>query len=43
MDAFYGVFSQDSSVLKTLRNAGLSMVNKLPMVKQKALAYACGL
>ncbi|MGB1199533.1 MAG: FAD-dependent oxidoreductase [Thalassotalea sp.] len=43
MDAFYGVFSHSSSAVKSVRNIGLSLINKMPQVKNKALAYACGI
>ena len=43
MDALYLSFGHVSPLAKLARNAGLMMVNKLPKVKNKALAYACGL
>jgi len=47
MDVLYHAFSHPSPIVKTLRNASLLAVNKLPllnsMVKNKALAYACGI
>jgi 2-octaprenyl-3-methyl-6-methoxy-1,4-benzoquinol hydroxylase len=43
MDALYSGFSHPSAVVKLLRNGGLFMANKLPQLKSKALAYACGI
>lgn len=43
MDALYLSFGQVSPLVKLARNAGLMMVNKLPSLKNKALAYACGI
>jgi 3-demethoxyubiquinol 3-hydroxylase len=43
MDALYLSFGHVSPLVKLARNAGLMMVNKLPSVKNKALAYACGI
>ncbi|GHE85084.1 FAD-dependent oxidoreductase [Thalassotalea profundi] len=43
MDAFYGVFSHSSNFVKSFRNAGLSFINKSSRIKNKALAYACGI
>lgn len=43
MDAFYGTFSHSSSKVKFLRNVGLSLINKSSRLKNKALAYACGI
>jgi len=47
MDALYFSFSHPSLFIKSLRNIGLFAMNKLPVVsstiKNKALAYACGL
>jgi len=42
MDALYGVFSHPSPLVKAVRNAGLVIANKVPYLKNKALAYACG-
>jgi len=46
MDALYHSFSHPSSMVKTLRNVSLFAINKVPfiksVVKNKALAYACG-
>ncbi|WP_448567454.1 FAD-dependent monooxygenase [Thalassotalea ganghwensis] len=43
MDAFYQVFSKQLPGLAKLRNLGLTMVNKVPVLKKKVLAHACGL
>ena len=43
MDALYLSFCHASPLVKLARNAGLMMVNRLPHVKNKALAYACGI
>ena len=43
MDALYAGFSQPSPLVKILRNAGLMLANKVPVLKNKALAYACGI
>lgn len=47
MDALYHSFSHPSSIAKTLRNVSLFAINKVPFVnstvKNKALAYACGI
>jgi 2-octaprenyl-3-methyl-6-methoxy-1,4-benzoquinol hydroxylase len=43
MDALYASFSHPSPILKLARNAGLYLANKTPLLKNKALAYACGL
>ena len=42
MDALYLSFGHVSPVVKLARNAALFSVNKLPSLKKKALAYACG-
>jgi len=42
MDALYSSFSHPSPVVKFLRNVGISVANKVPLLKNKALAYACG-
>ena len=42
MDALYGVFSHPSLLVKAVRSAGLIIANKVPYLKNKALAYACG-
>lgn len=42
MDALYTSFSHPSPGAKLLRNIGLSIANKVPFLKNKALAYACG-
>lgn len=47
MDVLYHAFSHPSPLIKTLRNAGLLAVSKVPVlnsvIKNKALAYACGI
>ncbi|MCJ8321824.1 MAG: FAD-dependent oxidoreductase [Colwellia sp.] len=43
MDALYGTFSHPSPFIKAMRNAGLVFANKVPYLKNKALAYACGI
>ena len=47
MDGLYHAFSHPSPFIKTLRNASLFALNHVPVlnnvVKNKALAYACGL
>ncbi|WP_206484214.1 FAD-dependent oxidoreductase [Thalassotalea sp. G2M2-11] len=43
MDALYAGFSHPSPVVKLMRNAGLTLANNIPLLKNKALAYACGL
>lgn len=43
MDLLYKGFSHPSPFVKGIRNFGLLAVNKLPMLKNKALAYACGI
>jgi 2-octaprenyl-3-methyl-6-methoxy-1,4-benzoquinol hydroxylase len=47
MDVLYHAFSHPSPLIKTLRNASLFAVSKVPVlnsvVKNKALAYACGI
>jgi 2-octaprenyl-3-methyl-6-methoxy-1,4-benzoquinol hydroxylase len=42
MDALYSSFSHPSPAVKLFRNIGISFVNKVPLLKNKALAYACG-
>lgn len=42
MDVLYKSFSHPSPLVKAVRNAGLFLTNKAPMLKSKALAYACG-
>ena len=42
MDALYKGFSQPSPIIKGLRNIALAGINKVPLVKNKVLAYACG-
>jgi len=47
MDALYAGFSHPSPLIKAARNLGLLAINKVPIInstiKNKALAYACGL
>ena len=43
MDALYGTFSHPSLLVKAIRNGGLMVANKVPYLKNKALAYACGI
>lgn len=47
MDALYSSFSNPSPLVKAVRNLGLLAINKVPVlnttIKNKALAYACGL
>jgi len=47
MDALYAGFSHPSPIIKAVRNLGLLAINKVPIlnstIKNKALAYACGL
>jgi len=47
MDVLYHAFSHPSPLVKTLRNASLLALNKMPVlngvIKNKALAYACGI
>jgi 2-octaprenyl-3-methyl-6-methoxy-1,4-benzoquinol hydroxylase len=47
MDVLYHTFSHPSPIIKTLRNASLLAISKVPLlnstVKNKALAYACGI
>ena len=43
MDALYGMFSNDLPLLKGIRNLGLFVANRTPVLKEKALAYACGI
>jgi len=42
MDSLYAAFSHPSPAIKLFRNIGLTMANKVPFLKKKALAYACG-
>jgi 2-octaprenyl-3-methyl-6-methoxy-1,4-benzoquinol hydroxylase len=42
MDVLYTGFSHPSPAVKFVRNIGLTMANKVPFLKNKALAYACG-
>jgi len=43
MDALYHSFSHPSIFVKAIRNVGLMVANHAPLLKKKALAYACGL
>jgi 2-octaprenyl-3-methyl-6-methoxy-1,4-benzoquinol hydroxylase len=43
MDALNTTFSHASPLVRLGRNFGLKVVNKLPVLKNKALAYACGI
>lgn len=43
MDLLYKGFNHPSPIVKLVRNTGLFMANKSPFLKNKALAYACGL
>lgn len=43
MDMLYSGFSHPSPLAKLVRNSGLFLTNKLPHLKNKALAYACGI
>lgn len=42
MDLIYKTFSHPSPLIKGIRNLGLMAANKAPILKDKALAYACG-
>jgi len=42
MDSLYATFSHPSPAIKLFRNIGLKMADKIPFLKNKALAYACG-
>ncbi|REL26323.1 FAD-dependent oxidoreductase [Thalassotalea euphylliae] len=44
MDGLYATFSNDSPILKAVRNIGLFAAQRVPpTIKNKVLAYACGL
>ncbi|KEA63890.1 2-octaprenyl-3-methyl-6-methoxy-1,4-benzoquinol hydroxylase [Marinobacterium lacunae] len=43
MDAFYRVFSNDSSPMKVVRNIGLGLAGKLPFAKDRVMQFAMGL
>ncbi|WP_448550342.1 FAD-dependent monooxygenase [Thalassotalea fusca] len=43
MDSFYLTFSNEHWPFKLIRNLGLFVANRSGKLKQKALAYACGL
>jgi len=42
MDALYASFSHPSPLIKVARNAGLFVAKHSPTLRNKALAYACG-
>lgn len=42
MDAIYSTFSNPSTPIKLLRNIGIFAAHRAPVLKKKALAYACG-
>ncbi|WP_426369184.1 FAD-dependent monooxygenase [Pseudocolwellia sp. HL-MZ7] len=43
MDMLYSSFSHPSTIAKVVRNVGLLLANHSGAIKNKALAYACGL
>ena len=43
MDGIYATFSNANPLLKCARQAGLNLVNQLPMLKKLATKYACGI
>lgn len=43
MDVFYKGFSHSLPAIKLLRNVGLFAAHRVPFIKERALAYACGL
>ncbi|NMP31204.1 FAD-dependent oxidoreductase [Thalassotalea sp. M1531] len=43
MDGLYATFSNNSALLKVVRNIGLFAAHRAPLVKSKVLKYACGL
>jgi len=43
MDVFYKGFSHPLPAIKLLRNIGLFAAHRVPFLKERALAYACGL
>ncbi|QBY05391.1 FAD-dependent oxidoreductase [Thalassotalea sp. HSM 43] len=43
MDAIYSTFSNPSLPIKLLRNLGLFAAHRAPLLKSRALKYACGL
>lgn len=43
MDALYATFSNNSPILKVIRNVGLFAAQRTPVLKNKVLEYACGL
>lgn len=42
MDAIYTTFANPSTPIKLLRNIGIFAAHRAPVLKKKALAYACG-
>ena len=42
MTAFKLLFSNDSEVLATVRNAGLTLVDQAPLIKQLFMRHALG-
>jgi len=43
MDAIYATFANPSTPVKLLRNIGIFVAHRAPILKSKALAYACGI
>lgn len=43
MDTLYATFSNNSPILKAIRNVGLFAAQRTPVLKNKVLEYACGL
>ncbi|WOH37746.1 FAD-dependent oxidoreductase [Thalassotalea fonticola] len=43
MDAIYSTFANPSTPIKLLRNIGIFAAHRAPLLKKKALAYACGI
>jgi 2-octaprenyl-3-methyl-6-methoxy-1,4-benzoquinol hydroxylase len=43
MDTLYKSFSHPSPLVKLFRNTSLALINKAPLLKNKALSYACGI
>lgn len=43
MDAIYTTFANPSTPVKLVRNIGIFAAHMAPIVKSKALAYACGI
>ena len=42
MTGFKLLFSNDSAILSTVRNAGLVLVDQAPMIKQQFMRHALG-